>query len=147
MTAVEDAWSRYGDAGEWGLNSVGNPTIELAGRTVTIFRGDCGWGWVIRPRDEEPLAWGLRATLPTAERAKAEAWGALCLLMGLAGGGFQSPPDIVDVYDRLVIDGAGPDDPHLAALREVMTNDELERAKQAIAWELLRREPTPPRAN
>lgn len=59
-----------------------------------------------------------------------------------------SPRGIVGLYGRLVSeDGSEPDDPHLAALREVMTPDEIERAKGAIGAELLRREPTPLRPN
>ena len=58
------------------------------------------------------------------------------------------PRDIVGLNGRLIIeDGAGPDDPHLVALREVMTPDEIERVKGAIGAEILRREPTPPRPN
>jgi hypothetical protein len=29
MTTVEDAWSRYADAANWGVNSVGNPIIVI----------------------------------------------------------------------------------------------------------------------
>ena len=147
-TAVDGAWGCYAEAGNWGVNSVGNPTIVLEGRAVTIYRGDFGWGWIVRPLEDEPLAWGLRDDLPTVERAKAEAWGALCLLMGLARGGLVKPGDIAELYGWLVIEGgARADDAHLAALREAMTNDELERAKASIGAELLRREPAPPRAN
>lgn len=148
MTSVEDAWDRYADAADWGVNSVGHPTIMLEGRAVTIYRGDRGFGWVVRPLEDEPLAWSLTNNLPTAERAKAEAWGALCVLMGVARDGFVKPGDIVGLYGRLVIEGgARADDPHLAALREAMTPDEIVRTKASVGAELLRREPTPPRAN
>jgi hypothetical protein len=139
MTAVEDAWACYSDAANWGVNSVGNPSIELEGRAVTVFRGASGWGWIIRPLEDEPLAWALRDNLPAAEQAKAEAWGALCVFLQA---GLVKPGDIVGLYGRLVIEGgARADDPHLAALREAMTPDEIVRAKASIGAELLRRAP------
>jgi hypothetical protein len=45
---------------------------------VTIYRGGgAGWAWVIRPLEDEPLAWALRDNLQTPEQAEAEAeaWG------------------------------------------------------------------------
>jgi hypothetical protein len=144
MTTPTDAWGRYADAANWGVNSVGNPSLELEGRAVTIFRGASGFGWVVRPLEDEPLAWALRDNLPTAERAKAEAWGALCVFLQAE---LVSPGDIVGLYARLVLGGARPDDARLAALREAMTAEEIERAKASIGGELLRREPVPGRAN
>lgn len=60
-----------------------------------------------------------------------------------------SPRDTVGLHGRSVgyRGRGGTGSPHLAALREVMTPDEIERAKGAIKTELLRREPTPPRPN
>ena len=145
MTAVEGALARYVDAANWGVNSVGNPCVTLQGRTVVIFRGASGWGWIVRPLEDEPLAWALRDDLQTAEQAKAEAWGALCVFLQAE---LVKPGDIVGLYGRLVIEGgARADDPHLAALREAMTPDEIERAKASIGGELLRREPVPGSAN
>ena len=43
MTTPTDAWGRYADAANWGVNSVGNPSLELEGRAVTIFRGASGF--------------------------------------------------------------------------------------------------------
>jgi hypothetical protein len=36
-----------------------------------VFPGDSGWGWTVRPLEDEPPAWALRDNLPTAEQAKA----------------------------------------------------------------------------
>ena len=55
--------------------------------------------------------------------------------------------DIVEAYLQIALNGARPDDPRLAMLMNAMTNEEIERAKEAIAAEFLRREPVPPRAN
>lgn len=56
--------------------------------------------------------------------------------------------DLVAVYLEIALaDGAKADDERLAALRDLMTDEEIERAKEAIGAELLRREPAPPRAN
>lgn len=52
---------------------------------------------------------------------------------------------LVELYLRVATSGARPDDPRLAALMNGMTNDELERTKQAIGLELLLRQPIPPR--
>jgi hypothetical protein len=100
---------------------------------VTIFRGDSGWGWIVRPLEDEPLAWALRDNLPVVVQAQAEAWGALCVLMGQARDGLVKPGDTVGLYGRLVIEGgARPDDAHLAALREAMTPEEIVWAKTSI---------------
>jgi hypothetical protein len=54
---------------------------------------------------------------------------------------------LVAAYLSIVLSGARFEDERLALLRALMTHDERERAKQAIAVELLRREPVPARAN
>jgi hypothetical protein len=54
---------------------------------------------------------------------------------------------LVAAYVAIVVGGARFEDERLAVLRALMTHDERERAKQAIAVELLRREPTPTRPN
>jgi hypothetical protein len=151
MTAPAEAWgalwARYSDASEWGVNSVGHPAITIAGRVVTVFPASGGWSWIVRPRADEPLAWGVRDDLAAAD-ARLEAFGALSLILRVARDGLALGGAIVGLYARLVIaEGVGADDERLAALREAMTPDEVELAKQAIAAELLRREPVGARPN
>ena len=55
--------------------------------------------------------------------------------------------DIVAEYLEIALHGARPDDPRLAVLSDAMTNEELQRPKEAIRAELLRRAAIPPNAN
>jgi hypothetical protein len=71
-TTTDDAqalWDRYAEAANWGL----------------------------RPLEDEALTWSLRDNLPTAEHAKAEAWGTLCVFLQAE---LVSPRDIVGGPDR-----------------------------------------------
>ena len=54
---------------------------------------------------------------------------------------------LIVAYVAIVVGGARFEDERLALLREVMTADEREKAEAALATEILRREPTAPRAN
>jgi len=56
-----------------------------------------------------------------------------------------SEADIVAVYLEIALNGAKPDDPRLAALMDAMSNEELQRAKERIGLELLRRQLPPAR--
>jgi hypothetical protein len=67
--------------------------------------------------------------------------------MKSSGGRGDRDGHVAAYLEIALADGARPDDPRLAVLCDAMTNDQLERAKQAIGAELLRREPVPPRAN
>jgi hypothetical protein len=52
--------------------------------------------------------------------------------------------DLVDIYLQIAFaDGAQADDPRLAVLRELMTAEEIDRAKRAIGGEWLWRESAP----
>jgi hypothetical protein len=136
-------WDRYGDNANWRLNSAGTHlAIEIAERTVVIFRGDHGWGWRIGPRDDDPDAWSVRDNLASLDHARLEAWGALRLFLPE-----DEPDGLADLYIRLAINGARPGDPRLAVLADVMSHDELELAKEAIGLEFLRRQPPPARSN
>ena len=57
------------------------------------------------------------------------------------------PRDFAGLYLRLVGSGARPDDRRLAILAELMTGEELARAKAAIADLWLQAEPRPARVN
>jgi hypothetical protein len=134
---------RYSDNAGWQPNSEGNLAISLGGFVVTVFQADGdGWGWVIRPRDhDEPLGpVVLQLDLPTEADARLAAWGELVRLMPFN-------PRLVETYLALALAGAKSDDPQLAELMDGMTNDEIERTKQAIGLELLLRQPIPPRPN
>jgi hypothetical protein len=54
---------------------------------------------------------------------------------------------LIAAYLAIVLSGARFEDERLAALRQAMTPEERERAVLALATEVLRREPTPPRSN
>jgi hypothetical protein len=140
MTTV---WDRYGDNGNWRLNSAGTDlAIEIAERTVVIFRGDHGWGWRIGAGAADPDAWSLADNLASLDHARLEAWGALRRFLPE-----DEPDGLADLYIRLAFSGAKPDDPRLAVLADVMTNEELGQAKERIGLELLRGQPVPPKAN
>jgi hypothetical protein len=55
--------------------------------------------------------------------------------------------DFVDLYLELVRRGAKPDDPRLAALCELMTDEDLARGKAALGELWLRAELFPARPN
>jgi hypothetical protein len=55
--------------------------------------------------------------------------------------------DLVAEYLGLALSGARPDDPRLVLLLDAMTPAEVQRAKEAIGAELLRREQIPERPN
>lgn len=137
-------WNRYGDNACWRLNDAGTHlAIEIAERTVVIFRGDDGWGWRIGPRDDgEPDAWSVKDHLASLDHARLEAWGALRRFLPL-----DEPDGLADLYIRLAFSGAKPNDPRLAVLADVMSHEELGQAKERIGVELLQRQPVPPKAN
>ena len=54
---------------------------------------------------------------------------------------------LIDAYVQLVFGEAEFEDERLAVLRSLMTHDERQQAAEAIAAEILRREPIPARAN
>lgn len=54
---------------------------------------------------------------------------------------------LIVAYVAIVLGGARFEDERLALLRALMTADERERAEQRLGLEVLRREPTPTRAN
>ena len=54
---------------------------------------------------------------------------------------------LVNAYAAIVVAGARFEDERLALLRELMTNDEIERAKALIVLEILRRDPVSARPN
>jgi mannitol/fructose-specific phosphotransferase system IIA component len=54
---------------------------------------------------------------------------------------------LIDAYVRLVFGEAEFEDERLELLRTLMTHAEREQAAEAIALEILRREPIPERAN
>ena len=55
--------------------------------------------------------------------------------------------DLVAEYLELALSGARADDERFRLLMDAMTPAEVQRAREAIGAELLRREPVPPKAN
>ena len=54
---------------------------------------------------------------------------------------------LIGAYVAIVVGGARFEDERLGLLRSLMTADERAAAEAALATEILRREPTPARAN